>query len=105
METAEVNNKLQRLSDIITEAREIISSLEEFIKDNGIYGRTPVSQLEMPNDSCRTRFLSVCSLIGIKTIQDLIDYGSYKFSRCRKLGTKTINYVTEALRKQYGIEW
>lgn len=105
MNKEEVNQKLGRLQKIVAEAREIISSLEEFCKENNELAYTPVDSLIIAQGGLQTKYLNVCSNAGIKNIQQLMDVGYNNFKKCRNCGKKTADLVRKALREQYHVEW
>ena len=105
MNGSELNDRLRRLQDICLEAREIIADIEEYVKANNEYSRTSVSVLELPKKHFRTRFLNTCSCLDIKTIQDLIDCGRNQMRHSRNLGEETLNAVSDAMLRQFGIKW
>ena len=105
MNGSELNDRLRRLQDICQEAREIIADIEEYIKANNEYSQTSVSVLELPKKHFRTRFLNTCSCLGIRTVQDLIDYGRNQMRHSRNLGDETLNVVSDAMQRQFGIKW
>lgn len=104
-QTEELTNKLTRLQEIITEAKDIISSLEEFCKEQDELAYTPVASLIIAKNGLQTKFLNVCSSGGIKTIQQLIDVGYNDFKKYRNCGSKTAYLVREALWNKYQIDW
>lgn len=105
MNGSELNDRLRRLQDICGEAREIIADIEEYIKANNEYSQTSVSVLELPKKHFRTRFLNTCSCLGIRTVQDLIDYGRNQMCHSRNLGDETLNVFSDAMQRQFGIKW
>lgn len=105
MNKEEFNQKLGRLQEIIAEAREIISSLEEFCKENNELAYTPVASLVIAQGGLQTKYLNVCSSAGIKNIQQLMDVGYNNFKKYRNCGKKTADLVRIALWEQYHIEW
>lgn len=105
MNGSELNDSLRRLQDICLEAREIIGDIEEYVKANNEYSQTSVSVLELPKKHFRTRFLNTCSCLGIRTVQDLIDYGRNQMRHSRNLGEETLNAVSDAMTRQFGIKW
>ena len=105
MNKEEVNQKLGRLQKIVAEAREIISSLEEFCKENNELAYTPVASLVIAKGGLQTKYLNVCSSAGVKNIQQLMDVGYNNFKKCRTCGKKTADLVRKALREQYHVEW
>lgn len=105
MNKEEVNQKLGRLQKIIVEAREIISSLEEFCKENNEMAYTPVASLVIAQGGLQTKYLNVCSNAGIKNIQQLMDVGYNNFKKYRNCGKKTADLVREALWEQYHVKW
>lgn len=105
MNKEEVNQKLVRLQKIIAEAREIISSLEEFCKENNELAYTPVASLVIAQGGLQTKYLNVCSSAGIKNIQQLMDVGYNNFKKYRNCGKKTADLVREALWEQYHVKW
>lgn len=105
MNGSELNDRLRRLQDICLEAREIIGDIEEYVKANNEYSQTSVSVLELPKKHFRTRFLNTCSCLGIRTVQDLIDYGRNQMRHSRNLGEETLNVVSDAMTRQFGIKW
>ena len=105
MNKEEVNQKLGRLQKIVAEAREIISSLEEFCKENNELAYTPVASLVIAKGGLQTKYLNVCSSAGVKNIQQLMDVGYNNFKKCRNCGKKTADLVRKALREQYHVEW
>ena len=105
MSGSELNDRLRRLQDICMEAREIIDGLEEYVRENSEYSQLPVTALEIPRSHFRTRFLNVCSVAGFRTVQDLIDYGRHRMSRARNVGEETLNVVSGAMMRQFGIRW
>lgn len=105
MNASELNDRLHRLQDICGEAREIISDIEEYVKVNNEYSQTSVSVLELPKKHFRTRFLNICGCLDIRTIQNLIDYGRNQMRYSRNLGDETLNAVSDAMLRQFGIKW
>ena len=105
MTNSEISEKMVRLQAICQEAKEIIASLEAFIMDNSVLSNVPVSSLEISEETCRTRFCNVCSVLGITSIQDLVDYGRVRLSHSRNIGDRTLNLVSSALSSQFGIKW
>lgn len=105
MNGSEINDRLRRLQDICLEARENIADIEEYVKANNEYSQTSVSVLELPKKHFRTRFLNTCSCLDIKTIQDLIDCGRNQMRYSRNLGDETLNAVSDAMLRQFGIKW
>ena len=105
MNKEEFNQKLVRLQKIIAEAREIISSLEEFCKENNELAYTPVASLVIAQGGLQTKYLNVCSNAGIKNIQQLMDVGYNNFKKYRNCGKKTADLVREALWEQYHVKW
>ena len=105
MNASELNDRLRHLQDICGEAREIISDIEEYVKVNNEYSQTSVSVLELPKKHFRTRFLNTCGCLDIRTIQNLIDYGRNQMRYSRNLGDETLNAVSDAMLRQFGIKW
>lgn len=105
MNKEEFNQKLGRLQEIIAEARKIISSLEEFCKENNELAYTPVASLAIAQGGLQTKYLNVCSNAGIKNIQQLMDVGYNNFKKYRNCGKMTADLVRKALWEQYHIEW
>ena len=105
MNKEEFNQKLGRLQEIIVEVRGIISSLEEFCKENNELAYTPVASLVIAQGGLQTKYLNVCSSAGIKNIQQLMDVGYNNFKKYRNCGKKTADLVRKALWEQYHIEW
>lgn len=105
MNKEEVNQKLGRLQKIVAEAREIISSLEEFCKENNELAYTPVDSLIIAQGGLQTKYLNVCSSAGIKNIQQLMDVGYNNFKKYRNCGKKTADLVRKALWEQYHVKW
>lgn len=105
MRKDEITQKLTRLQDIITEAKEIIASLEEFCKEKDELAYTPVETLIIARGGLQTKFLNVCSDAHIKTIQQLIEVGYHDFKKFRNCGAKTADLVREAIQKEYQVKW
>ena len=106
MNERQINRKLERLQEIIAEAKEIIFSLEELCKENDVLSRIPVTDLNIcAGSGYRTRFLNICSSADIKTIRELKEYGFLKFKQRPNCGYMTADLVRRALAKQYKIKW
>ena len=95
MDKEELNKKLDRLDEIITEARDIINSLE-LVKRDVIaeqYNDVPIESIQLESDWITTRFINICYCgLNINTVGDLIRTSPHEITRHRGLGS---TYITQ----------
>ena len=109
-------SKLDRLYDIITEAKEIIIELEDFYKNvhykrddrYSKYNDTPITDIVLRSRTLTTRFHNACKNGGeepILTLGDLLSISPKEFGKYRDIGAKCIADVQAFLSKVYRIDW
>lgn len=108
MDKEELNKKLDRLDEIINEARDIINSLE-LVKRDVIaeqYNDVPIESIQLESDNITTRFINICYCgLNINTVGDLIRTSPHEITRHRGLGSTCITQIREYLKEMYGIDW
>ena len=100
MEKEELLKKLNRLNEIVTEAKEIVSEIETFSRD------AYYSQFD--NIPITTRFHTVCRNNGygeIETLGDLLKRRPSEVARYRDLGKKCIEQLQQFILREYDVEW
>lgn len=108
MDRQEIASKLSRLSEIVGEAKEIISSLETFCKEMdeeiGPYSDIRVEMIPI-SDCFRRRFLVGCEAHEVENLQQLIGYCRRDLLYWRNIGRAIVDDLAECLKREYGIEW
>lgn len=108
MSEQEMMTKLDRLNEIIHEAKGIIESLEFASKllYSKKYDDISIRTVVLETNSISTRFQNVCEHEeNIQTIGDLLRTNSIQFSRNRNVGKKVIKQVREFLKQEYDVDW
>lgn len=108
MDKEELNKKLDRLDEIINEARDIINSLELVKRDviSEQYNDVPIESIQLESDKITTRFINICYCgLNINTVGDLIRTTPSQITSHRGLGSTCIAQIREYLKKTYGIDW
>lgn len=104
----EIMSKLSRLSEIVGEAREIVSSLEAFCQEMeekfGPYANIPVERIPLPKGLQR-RFLEGCRMNSVKNLRQLIGYRRRDLLYWRNIGQGVVDEVAKSLKREYDIDW
>lgn len=111
----DIQSKLQRLSEIITEAKQICDDLESYKSDIKIkldpLALMPIEMLNVQKTTL-TRFINVLHFEEafrdakpIKTIGELINTPKSDLARYHNMGVITLNRISKALKEQFDINW
>ena len=110
MEKEELLKKLNRLNEIVTEAKEIVSEIETFSRDAyySQFDNIPITEIQLETKALTTRFHTVCRNNGygeIETLGDLLKRTPSEVARYRDLGKKCIEQVQQFIFREYDVEW
>ena len=110
MEKEELLKKLNRLNEIVSEAKEIVSEIETFSRDAyySQFDNIPITEIQLETKALTTRFHTVCRNNGygeIETLGDLLKRTPSEVARYRDLGKKCIEQVQQYIFLAYDVEW
>lgn len=111
----DIQSKLQRLSEIIAEARQICDDLESYKSEAKIkldpLSLMPIEMLDMPKTTL-TRLTNILhaeeafyNAKPIRTISELVNTPKSQLAKYRNMGIVTLNRVSIALKEQFDINW
>ena len=107
MTTKESLQSIDRLTEIMQEAKQIITGLEDFAegRNYSMYDGIPVADIPCPPSPIRTRFLNACLFLGISTLGQLLRTPLLTFRKQRNIGWHTIQVMKDCIKEQYGVDW
>ena len=101
-----MNGKIEKILNLLTEAKELMADLEKDLKvENKNYDIPIESIIPDATNPFAKKFFIACARKDIKTIGDLVNLGSLKFAKIRNVGNATLQYIKELLYEQYKIVW
>lgn len=111
----DIQSKLQRLSEIIAEARQICDDLESYKSEAKIkldpLSLMPIEMLNMPKTTL-TRLTNILRIEEafydakpIRTIAELVNTPKSQLAKYRNMGIVTLNRISIALKEQFNINW
>lgn len=97
---------MERLIEIINEARHIVKELDSFAVEHKYSEYDDVDLRLIPyKSSLWTRFLSCCDSVGVKTLGDLLRTPSRKVLNTLNAGKKSIEEGKRVVKDYYGVDW
>lgn len=108
MKQSEATQKVIRLSEIIAEAKQIISELEDYAttKKYAEFKDIEIKSLPLPEGPLKTRFINgVCWDGKLKSLQDLLLTPVATAKKFRRMGNKSIELAQQVIKETYGVEW
>ena len=107
MDKEELNKKLDRLDEIINEARDIINSLAHVKRDfiSTQFNVIPIEAIQLSSTSRTEEFLICMHDLNINTIGDLLKIPPRELAWKKYLGTGGVVEVQHFLKNTYLIDW
>ena len=108
MEQSEATQKAIRLCELIAEAKQIISELEDYAttKKYAEFKDINLKTLPMPEGPLKTRFInSVCYCGNLESLQDLLLTPVATAKKFRNMGKKSLELAQQVIKENYGVEW
>ena len=108
MEQSETTQKAIRLCELIAEAKQIISELEDYAttKKYAEFKDIHLKTLPMPEGPLKTRFInSVCYWGNLESLQDLLLTPVATAKKFRNMGKKSLELAQQVIKENYGVEW
>jgi hypothetical protein len=110
MEKTELLKKLNRLNEIVSEAKEIISEIENFSRDAyySQFDNIPITEIQLETKALTTRFQNVCKnnrKCPINTLGDLLKKSPKEVANYGCLGKTCIEQVRQYIFLTYDVEW
>lgn len=108
MEQSEATQKVIRLCELIAEAKQIISELEDYAttKKYAEFKDISLKTLPMPEGPLKTRFInSVCVWGNLESLQDLLLTPVATAKKFRNMGNKSLELAQQVIKEKYGVEW
>ena len=101
-----MNEKIEKILSLLSEAKALISELESHLKvSNNNYDIPIEAFIPDAKHPLAKKFFIACARKDIKTIGDLVKLGSLNFAKIRNVGNSTLQYIKELLYEQYKIIW
>ena len=107
MNTQETIKDINRLTEILHEAKDIVTRLNDSAGGR-IYNEfenIPVYEIQCSEPHTHTRFCNVCTSMGINTVAQLLRTPSRTFFNQRNMGQKTLDTIRESISRQFNVTW
>ena len=107
MNTEESIKDINRLTEIMQEAKEIIARLDDKAEGRayGEYENIPLTEIACTEQNTLTRFCNICVKLGVNTVAQLLRTPSWRVASQRNIGKGSVEKIKKCLMEQYGVEW